>query len=194
MKRNKIKQSEYKVVSNPLYGYRFSLSSCNAAAIGAYIISLIIAISLSMLVLLYENDECDWNGLRECSGYIFVFSLPFFLIGVWQTLWTGKVKKIITNGEQIDGNIISYRRIKDYNYSHTGGKPNGILLYVAFDYNGEQVCAVYAGKKRPEKALASPYCKVYILDDQIFVTDFELRKKGDPVIEFEEVKWSIFDK
>ncbi|MBR3901781.1 MAG: hypothetical protein IKJ60_09600 [Ruminococcus sp.] len=183
MKRNKIKQSEYKVISNPLEGYRFSLSSCNAAAIGAYIISLVIAISLSMLVLLYENDECDWNDLRECSGYILVFSLPVFLMGVWQTLWTRKVKRIITNGEQVDGKIVSYCRYKDFN---SDGALNATLLYVIFDYHGKQYCTVPAGKKRPEKALASPYCKVYILDDKIFVTDFELRKKGDPVIEFIE--------
>ena len=55
-----------------------------------------------------------------------------------------------------------------------------------FNYHFEQVCEVEVGRKKPEKALASPYCKVYILDDQIFVTDFELRKKGDPVIEFIE--------
>lgn len=150
MKRNKIKQSEYKVISNPLEGYRFSLSSCNAAAIGAYIISLIIAISLSMLVLLYENDECDWNGLRECSGYILVFSLPVFLMGVWQTLWTRKVKRIITNGEQVDGKIVSYCRYKDFN---SDGALNATLLYVIFDYHGKQYCTVPAGKKDLKKHL-----------------------------------------
>jgi hypothetical protein len=41
-------------------------------------------------------------------------------------------------------------------------------------------------KKRPEKKLASPYCKVFIFDEKIFVKDFELRKKGDPEIEFLE--------
>ena len=133
MKINKIKQSEYKVVSNPLYGYRFSLSSCNAAAIGAYIISLIIAISLSMLVLLYENDECDWNGLRECSGYIFVFSLPFFLIGVWQMSWARQIKKIITKGKQVDGKIIKY---------HKTASNNRTTIYVMFNYHFEQVCII----------------------------------------------------
>lgn len=183
MKRNKIKQSEYKVISNPLEGYRFSLSSCNAAAIGAYIISLVIAISLSMFSLLYESDGYNWKALREFSGYILVFSLPVFLMGVWQTLWTRKVKKIITNGEQVDGKIISYCRYKDFN---SDGALNATLLYVIFDYHGKQYCTVPAGKKRPEKALASPYCKVFIFDEKIFVTDFELRKKGDPEIEFIE--------
>lgn len=179
MKRNKINQSKYKVVSNPLYGYRFNLPECYAAAIVALTVGAAIAIGFNLGILLSGS----WKELPVGLLYTLILAGPFLFMGIWQTLWTRKVKKIITNGEQVDGKIVAYRRYADYNSSV---RANATLLYVIFDYHGKQYCTVPAGKKRPEKKLASPYCKVFIFDEKIFVKDFELRKKGDPEIEFLE--------
>lgn len=173
MKRNKIKQSEYKVVSNPLEGFKFSLSGCYAAAIVSFIVGAAIAIGMIVGILLSGS----WESLNYGFIYICVPSVIFIYLGVWQMSWTRQIKKIITKGKQVDGKIIKY---------HKTASNNRTTIYVMFNYHFEQVCEVEAGRKKPEKALASPYCKVYILDDKIFVTDFELRKKGDPAIEFIE--------
>ncbi|MBO4865376.1 MAG: hypothetical protein J5582_02230 [Ruminococcus sp.] len=68
-------------------------------------------------------------------------------------------------------------------------KPNHTVLNVRFHDNGEEECAVRVGRKFPEKVLASPYCTVYILNKNILVTGFSLRKKGDPQISFEQKKY-----
>lgn len=156
MKRNKIKQSEYEVVSNPLNGYRFKLSECYAAAIVALIVGAAITIGYNVCIL----SSGRWEDLLECFIHTLILAGPFLFMGIWQTLWTRKVKKIITNGEQVDGKIVSYNKLCMYNSK----SPNYTLLYVMFDYHGNKYCHVNVGKKRPEKALASPYCKVYIFE------------------------------
>ena len=140
MKRNKIKQSEYKVISNPLEGYRFKLSECYAAAIVALTVGAAIAIGFNLGILLSGS----WKDLPVGLLYTLILAGPFLFMGIWQTLWTRKVKKIITNGEQVDGKIVAYRRYSDYNSS---GWANATLLYVIFDYHGKQYCTVPAGKK-----------------------------------------------
>lgn len=178
MKRIKICKSKYKVISNPLNSYRFSLPSCFAAAIVALIIGAAIGIGLIVGQVL----DGGWKSLRYGIVYILILAGPFLFMGLQQILWIRDVKKIITNGEQVDGKIVSYNKLCMYNSK----SPNYTLLYVMFDYHGNKYCHVNVGKKRPEKALASPYCKVYIFDKKIVVKDFELRKKGDPEIEFIE--------
>lgn len=175
MKINNFKKSKYKVISNPLEGFKFSLSGCYAASIVSFIIGATIAIGMTVGILLSDS----WEGLIYGFIYICIPSVIFIYLGVWQMSWARQIKKIITKGKQVDGKIIKY---------HKTASNNRTTIYVMFNYHFEQVCEVEAGRKKPEKALASPYCKVYIFDEKIFVTDFELRKKGDPEIEFEEVK------
>lgn len=173
MKRNKIKQSEYKVISNPLEGFKFSLSGCYAASIVSFIVGAAIAIGMIVGILLSGS----WEDLLYGFIYICVPSVIFIYLGVWQMSWARQIKKIITKGKQVDGKIIKY---------HKTASNNRTTIYVMFNYHFEQVCEVGVGRKKPEKALASPYCKVYIFDKKIVVKDFELRKKGDPEIEFIE--------
>ena len=173
MKRIKICKSKYKVISNPLNSYRFSLPSCFAAAIVALIIGAAIGIGLIVGQVL----DGGWKSLRYGIVYILILAGPFLFMGLQQILWIRDVKKIITNGEQVDGKIIKY---------HKTASNNRTTIYVMFNYHFEQVCEIGVGRKKPEKALASPYCKVFIFDEKIFVKDFELRKKGDPEIEFLE--------
>ena len=175
-----MKKSKYTVACNPLGGFKFSLIGCYTVGIVSFIIGATIAIGMTVGILLSDS----WEGLIYGFIYICIPSVIFIYLGVWQISRTRKVKKIIKNGKQVDGEIISYSRRK---------RDNRTTVHVAFKYYVRQVCYVGVDRKKPEKELASPYCKVYILDDKIFVTDFELRKKGDPVIEFAEVKWSIFD-
>ena len=85
------------------------------------------------------------------------------------------------------GEVISYRRIhvthgKKSRLIH---QPNYTILNVRFHDNGDHECAVGIGRKLPEKVIASPCCIVYIFNDNVFVTGFDLRKKGDPQIAFE---------
>lgn len=178
MKRIKICKSKYKVISNPLNSYRFNLPECYAAAIVALTVGAAIAIGFNLGILLSGS----WKDLPVGLLYTLILAGPFLFMGLQQILLIRDVKKIITNGEQVDGKIVSYNKLCMYNSK----SPNYTLLYVMFDYHGNKYCHVNVGKKRPEKALASPYCKVYIFDKKIVVKDFELRKKGDPEIEFIE--------
>jgi hypothetical protein len=70
----------------------------------------------------------------------------------------------------------------------SSNSPNKTILNVAFDYNGTYTCSVSVGHKYPQKALASNKCKVYIYENCVFVTGFELRKWGMPLSEFNRVK------
>ncbi|SDA18314.1 hypothetical protein SAMN02910447_01560 [Ruminococcus sp. YE71] len=181
-----MKKNKYKVIENPLSGYDFSFRRCHAAEIGAYIIGITLFILICAFAVFSEDDGHSWNNLCENLLYPLSFSIPLFLLGLSMTFRIRRVKRIIANGKQVDGEIVSYRRTH-INYaigSRAPRKPNHTILTIRFNDNGDQECTVGAGHKLPEKALSSPYCTVYILDDNVFVTGFSLRKKGDPQISF----------
>ncbi len=181
-----MKKSAYKVYPNPLEGYKFSFAGCHAAEIGAYVIGIIIAVLICTLCIDFEEKEHFWRDQREGILCAVVFSLPLLLGGLSMTLRTRKVKKIMTDGVQTEGEIISYRRIYIRRGRTHTNKPNYTILNVRFHHNdGDHVCSVNVGHKKPEKVLASAHCTVYICGDTVFVNDFDLRKKGDPPTDFQ---------
>lgn len=181
-----LKKNGYTIINNPLEGYDFSLSGCHAAEIGAYSIGFIIFILLCALFVCLAEDENGWNILRENIYIPVICSVPLFIGGLSMTFRIRRIKNIMLHGKKTDGEVISYRRIYVSNgsNSHLFRKPNYTILRVRFHDNGSRECDVGAGHKLPEKVLASPRCTVYILDKNIFVTGFSLRKKGDPPIAF----------
>ncbi|MDD6097592.1 MAG: hypothetical protein PUB66_02505 [Oscillospiraceae bacterium] len=183
-----MKKTNYKIIKNPLGDYNFSFSRCHAAEIGAYSIGLIIFfILLCALLIDFAENELDWNVLCENIYIPVVFSVPLFILGLSMTFRIRRVKKIMANGKKTEGEVISYRRIHVTHgrKSHLIHEPNYTILNVRFHDNGNQECSVGTGRKLPEKVLASPCCTVYILNDNVFVTGFSLRKKGEPQITFE---------
>jgi len=182
-----MKKKQYIVIKNPLDGYDFSFFRCRAAEIGAYGIGVIIFILICTLFVCGAEDNSGWNVLRENIYIPLVCSIPLIILGLSMTYSIRRVKKIIANGKKTDGEVISYRRIH-MNYgsgSRTLHKTNYTILNVRFHDNGDQECAVGVGHKLPEKVLASTHCTVYILDNNIFVTGFCQRKKGDSQIAFD---------
>ena len=182
-----MKKSAYKVYPNPLEGYKFSFAGCHAAEIGAYVIGIIIAVLICTLFVCYAEEEHFWRDLRESIIWAVCFSLPLLLGGLSMTLRTRKVKTIMTDGVQTEGEIISYRRIHIRRGKGLApNKPNYTILNVKFHHNdGDHVCSVNVGHKKPKKVLNSAHCTVYICGDTVFVTDFDLRKKGDPQTDFQ---------
>lgn len=182
-----MKKTRYTVIENPLDDYDFSFSRCHAAEIGAYVIGFIIFILICALFVCFAEDGSGWNVLCENIYIPVVCSVPLFILGLSMTFRIRRVKKIMENGKKTDGEVISYRRIhvSHGRGSHLIHEPNYTILNVRFHDNGDQECAVGTGRKLPEKVLASPYCTVYILNDNVFVAGFSLRKKGDPQIAFE---------
>ena len=182
-----MKKSAYKVYPNPLEGYKFSFAGCHAAEIGAYVIGIIIAVLICTLCIDFEEKEHFWRDQREGILYAVVFSLPLLFGGLSMTLRTRKVKKIMTDGVQTEGEIISYCRIHIRRGKGLApNKPNYTILNVKFHHNdGDHVCSVNVGHKKPKKVLNSAHCTVYICGDTVFVTDFDLRKKGDPQTDFQ---------
>lgn len=176
-----MKESRYIVVKNPLEGYDFSFARCHTAEIGAYIIGVLVAVLISTVCI------CDagWSVFVDNIYIPLCCSLPFILGGLSMTFSIRKVKKIITEGQESEGEIVSYKRKRVSHKSHLVQTPNYTFLRVKFYHNGEQECTVGAGHKLPEKALASHCCMAYILNDKVFVTGSKLRKKGEPQIEFE---------
>lgn len=175
-----MKESRYIVVKNPLEGYDFSFKRCHAAEIGAYTIGILAAVLISTLCI------CDagWDVLIENIYIPLCCSLPLILGGLSMTFRIRKVKRIITEGQKVEGEIVSYKRKRVSHKSHLIQTPNYTFLCVKFYHNGEQKCIVGVGHKLPEEALASHRCTVNILNDKVFVTGFKLRKKGEPKIEF----------
>ena len=182
-----MKKNRYTAISNPLDDYDLSFFRCHAAEIGAYVIGLIIFILICVLTVCFAENDSGWNVLRETIYIPIICSVPLFLLGLSQTFRIRRVKKIMTNGKKTEGEVISYRRIHvSYgSRSRLIHQPNYTILNVRFHDNGDQECAVGVGHKLPEKVLASPCCTVYILNNNVFVTGFSLRKKGDPQISFE---------
>ena len=182
-----MKKNGYTVIRNPLDDYDFSFFRCHAAEIGAYGIGFIIFLLVCALFVCTAESDSGWNVLCENIYIPILCSLPLFILSLSQTFRIKRVKRIIANGKKVDGEIVSYRRTH-INYaigSRVPKKPNYTILNVRFHDNGNQECTVGVGHKLPEKVLASPCCTVYILNDNVFVTDFRLRKKGDPQISFE---------
>ncbi len=178
------KKSKYKVVPNPLEGYDFSFRCCHAAEIGAYIIGVLIAVLISISCVCDEG----WSALAD-NIYIPIFcSLPLLLGGLSMTFRIREVKKIMTEGQVTEGEIVSYKRKLVAPRCDLVQTPNYTVLNVKFYHNGEQLCTVGAGHRQPEKVLASNRCTVYILNDKVFITGFEMRQKGEPQIEFEMVE------
>lgn len=182
-----MKKNKYTVIRNPLDDYDFSFFRCHAAEIGAYGIGFIIFLLISTLFVCSAEDDSGWTILRENIYIPMCCSVPLFLLGLSMTFSIRRVKKIIASGKKTDGEIISYSRIyKKYGSgSRIVHKPNYTILNVRFHDNGAQECAVGAGHKLPEKVLASTRCTVYILDNNVFVTGFDIRNKGDSQISFD---------
>ena len=183
-----MKKNKYTIINNPLDDYDFSFRRCHAAEIGAYIIGIMIFLLICALFVCSEENERKWKALRECFYIPIVFSVPLFLLGLSMTLRIRRLKKIIENGKMTDGEVISYRRI----HVNRGKRnrllketPNYTILNIRFYDDGNQECAVGVGHKIPEKVFASTYCTVYIFNNNVFVTDFSMRKKGEPQIAFE---------
>ncbi len=148
-----MKKSAYKVYPNPLEGYKFSFAGCHAAEIGAYVIGIIIAVLICTLCIDFEEKEHFWRDQREGILYAVGFSLPLLLGGLSMTLRTRKVKKIMTDGVQTEGEIISYRRIHIRRGKGLApNKPNYTILNVKFHHNdGDHVCSVNVGHKKPKR-------------------------------------------
>lgn len=182
-----MKKNGYTVIKNPLGGYDFSFWGCHVAELGAYVTGLIIFILICALFICSTENDSDWNVLRENIYIPIICSVPLFLLGISMTFRIRRVKKIIAKGKKTEGEVISYRRIHVTHgkKSHLIHQPNYTILNIRFYDNGNQECSVGTGRKLPEKVLASPYCTVYILNDNVFVTDFNLRKKGESQISFE---------
>lgn len=184
-----MKKSKLKVIKSPSDSYSFSFASGYAAVIGSYLIGIIIAILVFLLFISHPPEEgITAELIKEALWYAFASSIVLFLMGIWQTFKLKRIEKIMTLGEKVDGEIISYYRI----YISSGArtlyrKPNHTVLHIKFNYNGEYYCSVNVGHKYPNKAIASHSCKLYIYGDYIFPTDFKLRTKGMPEIEFKEV-------
>ena len=102
-----------------------------------------------------------------------------FLLGISMTFRIRRVKRIIASGKKVDGEIVSYRRIHVTHgrRSRLIHQPNYTILNIRFYDNGNQEVSVETGRKLPEKVLASPCCTVYILNNNVFITGFSLRKK-----------------
>ena len=182
---------EFKVISNPLDGYAFSLARCHAAEIGAYVIGIGIAALISALFVCTSEKGRGWQDLRDNIWIPILCALPLLCGGLSMTYRIRKVKRILTHGEKTDGEIISYCRILRRSPSPNRlSLPNGVIkdnytiLNVEFYHNGKQKCTVGAGHKYPEQALSSPRCTVYILDHTVYVTGFTLRQKRDAQISF----------
>lgn len=178
-----MKNEKFKVIPNPLEGYKFSFARCHATEAGAYIIGIIIAVITCVFLMYSDGRVQGLSVLKEFYYYPVLFSAPLLLGGLSMTVRIRRVRKIMTEGKKLEGRIVSYRRTR------TGGRksyntPNNTILNVEFTHSGRQTCAVGMGHKLPEKILASDRCSVYILDNAVFVTGFEMRKKGDPEIEF----------
>ena len=176
-----MKKPRYIVIKNPLEGYDFSFARCHAAEIGAYIIGVLVVVLISTVCI------CDagWSVFIDNIYIPLCCSLPLILGGLSMTFSIRKVKKIITEGQEAEGEIVSYIRKRVSHKSHLVQTPNYTFLCVKFYHNGEQQCTVGVGHRLPEKALASHRCTVFILNEKVFVTGFKLRKKGDPQIKFE---------
>lgn len=186
-------KSKYKVYPNPLNGYYFSFARCHAAEIGAYIIGVGVAVIVSALLVFDVDKGQKWTVLRENIYIPVVCSIPLLFLGLYQTLCIRKVKKIIKDGKKVEGEVVSYTRVRHGRVSIFDSKSNRTILNVKFHQNGEQECSVGVGWKLPQKVLASPRCMVYILNDTVFVSDFELRKKGDPQVEFTMKEQAVYD-
>lgn len=184
-----MKKSKLIVIKSPSDSYSFSFASGYAAVIGAYLIGTIIAFLVFFSFISPPPEEgLTVKDIKEALWYAFASSIVLFLMGIWQTFKLKRIEKIMTLGEKVDGEIISYYRI----YISSGArtlyrKPNHTVLHIKFNYNGEYYCSVNVGNKYPNKAIASHSCKLYIYGDYIFPTDFKLRTKGMPEIEFKEV-------
>ncbi len=173
------RSSNYTVVPNPLGGYAFSISRCRAAEIGAYVIgAAIFALTAALLCFSAERGR-EWRDLRDNFLFPVCFSVPFLLGGISMTCRIRRVRRLLTEGEAVRGEIVSYSRVHA-GWRSMSGSPNRTVLHVRFWHRGAaQECDVPAGHRLPEKALAAPACTVCILQDRVFVTDFVLRRKGD---------------
>lgn len=189
LRREIMMKSRYRVIANPLEGYDFSFERCHAAEIGAYIIGVLVAVLISTVCIC----NAGWSVFVDNIYIPLCCSLPLILGGLSMTFSIRKVKKIITEGQEVEGEIVSYKRKRVSHKSHLVQTSNYTVLHVKFYHNGEQQCTVGAGHKLPEEALASHRCTVYILNDKVFVTGFKLRKKGEPKIEFKLIEHSIYD-
>lgn len=185
-----MKENNYKVVKNPLGIYYFSFAYCHATAIGAYFFGVILGF-LVYLFLSYDSPEQGFTSRDILMNMLIslAFTAPCFFIGLIMTLRIKRVKKIMTCGEKVDGEIISYYRIHLSNgkKNHLSNKPNYTILNIKFNYYGEHCYSTNVGHKLPNKVLASHTCKVYLYDDFVFVTGFELRKRGMPEITFKQI-------
>lgn len=184
-----MKKSKLIVIKRPSESYSFSFASGYAAVIGSYLIGIIIAILVFLLFISHPPEEgITAELIKEALLYAFASSIVLFLMGIWQTFELKRIEKIMTLGEKVDGEIISYCRMHISNGAKTvTTKSNYTILHIKFNYNGEYYCAVNVGHRYPNKAIASHSCKLYIYGDYIFPTDFKLRTKGMPEIEFKEV-------
>ena len=174
-----MKKNRYTVISNPLDDYDFSFFRCHAAEIGAYVIGLIIFILICVLSVCFAENDSGWNVLCENIYIPIMCSVPLFLLGISMTFRIRRVKRIIASGKKVDGEIVSYRRVHVTRgrRSRLIHQPNYTILNVRFHDNGNQEVSVGTGRKLPEKVLASSCCTVYILNNNVFVTGFSLRKK-----------------
>ena len=174
-----MKKNRYTAIRNPLDDYDFSFFWCHAAEIGAYGIGFIIFLLVCALFVCTAENDSGWNVLCENIYIPIIFSVPLFLLGISMTFRIRRVKRIIASGKKVDGEIVSYRRIHVTHgrRSRLIHQPNYTILNIRFYDNGNQEVSVETGRKLPEKVLASPCCTVYILNNNVFITGFSLRKK-----------------
>lgn len=174
-----VKRETYKAVDNPLGIYYFSFAYCHASEICAYFLGTVLGI---LIFLIFRSDIK--RDIIEFAVAEMALSIPFIILGIYMTVKINFVKKIVTLGDVVDGEIHSYER-RHVNYGgSSSGSPNTTVLNIKFHYNGLHFCSVRVGHKMPHKALASHKCKVYVYDNRVFVTGFELRKRGMPEITF----------
>ncbi len=178
-----MKKSKYKIMTNPLGdSYKFSFSYCIASEIGGYIFGGLIIMACILSMVFLSGQRMDLLDYIISLIFIVFGGIPFILLSLRMTSDRRKVKKIMAEGREVEGEIISYSQKKRY---RRGTPVIWYTIKVKFDDKREQFVLLKVGRKSPKKALASRYCKVYILNDTVFITGFELRKFGEPEMELE---------
>ena len=177
-----MKESNLKVINNPVGYYDFSFKRCLINETGCYILGVVFGI---FIFLVFYSGSSD--GALSALPYAMLFASPCFIAGIYTHFSTKRIRKHMSSGEIVDGEIVCYYR--DFFRSRRGfsTKPSRSNLVIKFNYHGDYYCELYAGTKLPQKVLSSPKCNVHIYDERLFIEGFELRSKSSPQIEIREI-------
>lgn len=175
-----------KEIQNPSRTYFYS--AILNVVIGVVILTAGAAVFVLMELIFADHISGGYNVtvLQKAAlhGCALLCAAPFFVWAVYVFVQIHRISVIMRRGKCYDGEISSFSMYGVYKGTELPrrNRHRNITLKIRYTINKAHYCHAGGFARNPNKVLFGKRCEVWKYDGMVFVTGFQIRKKGEPEV------------